>query len=253
MEKQPPYHKAYVLWLIREGIAKTWNDLCNHFGVDPKARITQHNMLLDALEGLRKAELVDVPQAYIDSLHSPTAPGDVLISITPLLAHIQNALSISLTDLARSDLAQRLLVTPLLSKTFSSRYQSDILVLMPFETGMKPVYDDHMKAVAVKLGMSIARADDFFTSERIMDEIWTAIISTNVIVADCTRRNPNVFYEIGLAHAVGKTTILITQSADDVPFDLRHRRYIEYAYTPRGMKEFEDRLEQTIKTATAHH
>ena len=173
----------------------------------------------------------------------------VVFSVTPLLAQIQNALKLSITDLAKSDPAQRLLVTPILSQTFSSRYKSDILVLMPFAEGMKPVYEDHMKAVAAKLGMSIARADDFFTSERIMDEVWTALINTKILVADCTGRNPNVFYEIGLAHAIGKPTVLITQNGNDVPFDLRHRRYIEYAYTPRGMKAFEETLERTIKTS----
>lgn len=250
MKKQPPYHKAYVLWLIREGTARTWNDLCRHFGIAPEARLTQHSMLIDSLAGLQKAHLIDAPDGYIDSLYSSTADGSALISATPLIAHIQNALKLSLTELARSDLEQRILVTPLLSKTFSSRYKSDILVLMPFAPELKPVYEDHMKAVAVRLGMSITRADDFFTSEKIMDEIWTAMLNAKILIADCTGRNPNVFYEIGLAHAVGKPTILITQHADDVPFDLRHRRYIEYAYTPRGMKDFEVTLEKTIKTIT---
>jgi hypothetical protein len=250
MKKQPPYHKAYVLWLIREGTATTWNDLCRHFNIAPAERITQHAMLIDSLEGLQKAHLIDAPDGYIDSLHSPAVDGSIRISVSTLVAHIQNALKLSFTELAESDLAQRVLVTPLLSQTFSSRYKSDILVLMPFASEIKPVYEDHMKAVAAKLGMSISRADDFFTSERIMDEIWTAMLNATILIADCTHRNPNVFYEIGLAHAIGKPTILMTQDADDVPFDLRHRRYIEYAYTPRGMKEFEVALEQTIRTIT---
>lgn len=250
MKKQHPYHKAYVLWLIREGTARTWSDLCRHFGIDSEERVTQHAMLIESLEGLQKAHLIGAPDGYINSLHSPTVDGRMPISVTPLVAHIQNALKLSITELAASDLAQRVLVTPLLSQTFSSRYKSDILVLMPFSLEIKPVYEDHMKAVAAKLGMSITRADDFFTSERIMDEIWTAMLNATILIADCTGRNPNVFYEIGLAHAIGKPTILITQHADDVPFDLRHRRYIEYAYTPRGMKEFEVTLERAVKTIT---
>lgn len=251
MKKQPPYHKAYVLWLIREGTAKSWNDLCGHFGIDPRERVTQHAMLIESLEGLQKARLIEAPEGYLSSLHSPTADGNTPICVSPLVAHIQNALKLSITELAQSDLAQRVLVTPLLSQTFSSRYKSDILVLMPFAEDMKPVYEDHMKAVASRLEMSISRADDFFTSERIMDEIWTAMLNATLLVADCTGRNPNVFYEIGLAHAIGKATVLITQNADDVPFDLRHRRYIKYVYTPRGMREFEGTLEKTIQTITA--
>jgi nucleoside 2-deoxyribosyltransferase len=147
-----------------------------------------------------------------------------------------------------SDPAQRLLVTPILSQTFSSRYKSDILVLMPFKDELKPVFEDHMKAVAQNRGMTIARADDFFTSERIMDEIWTAMVHAKIILADCTGRNPNVFYEIGLAHAIGKPTILVTQNDDDIPFDLRHRRYIKYNYTPREMKAFEESLTLTLRS-----
>jgi len=48
--------------------------------------------------------------------------------------------------------------------------------------------------------------------------------------------------------AIGKPVILITQNNEDVPFDVRHMRYIQYSYTPRGMLEFEKRLAETIKT-----
>ena len=67
------------------------------------------------------------------------------------------------------------------------------------------------------------------------------------MIADCTGRDPNVFYEIGVAHTVGKPVVLITQSADDVPFDLRAIRFIEYQYTPPGMRVFEERLKITLK------
>jgi nucleoside 2-deoxyribosyltransferase len=248
MTTREPYHKAYVLWLVREGIATTWNELCSHFHIEARVRATGQAMLLDTLQSLQKAQLLQTEEGYLETFSTVEVSGDVPLSVTELLAHIQNALKLSLKDLARSDPAQRLLVTPVLSQTFSSRYQSDILVLMPFADQMRPVYEDHMMTVARKLGMSIARADDFFTSERIMDEIWTAMVNAKTILADCTGRNPNVFYEIGLAHALGKPTILITQNDDDVPFDLRHRRYIKYSYTPRGMKEFEESLESTINT-----
>jgi hypothetical protein len=79
-----------------------------------------------------------------------------------------------------------------------------------------------------------------------MEDIWDAINAARAIIADCTGRNPNVFYEIGLAHAVGKPVVLITQKGEDVPFDLKAIRYIEYEYSPRGMKTFEDSLTKTL-------
>lgn len=126
------------------------------------------------------------------------------------------------------------------------KYTYDLFVLMPFKTELMPVYEDHIKKVAGLLNLSIARADNFFSPNPIMSEIWSAIAQAKILVADCTDKNPNVFYEIGIAHAIDKPVILITQNPDDVPFDLRHRRYIPYSYTPPGMNKFEQALLLTI-------
>jgi hypothetical protein len=128
----------------------------------------------------------------------------------------------------------------------NKKYTYAIFMLMPFALELKPIYDNHIKKIAQKLNLSIARADDFFSNNSIMEEIWSAIAHARVLVADCTNKNPNVFYEIGLAHAISKPVILITQNPDDVPFDLRHRRYIHYSYTPPGMEKFENDLALTI-------
>ena len=117
---------------------------------------------------------------------------------------------------------------------------------MPFAVELQSIYDDHIKNIAQELNMSVARADDFFTTQVVMEEIWVAIANSRIMIADCTDRNPNVFYEIGIAHSIGKPVILITQNPEDVPFDLRYRRYIKYVYTPRGIKDFEERLRKTL-------
>jgi hypothetical protein len=160
-----------------------------------------------------------------------------------------DAFTLSLTELSESDPYKRIIVEPSLERLDGSQYESDILVFMPFDDALRPVYDDHMKPVAAKLGQSITRGDDFFTVQHIMSDIWTALLETKLVIADCTGRNPNVFYEIGLAHAIGKPTILITRNHGDIPFDLRQWRYIWYEFTPRGMELFEEQLEQTIKYA----
>ena len=122
---------------------------------------------------------------------------------------------------------------------------------MPFEPRLRPVYDDHITRVARRLKITIRRADDFFGSHAILPEVWAAIHAARVLIADCTGRNANVFYEIGIAHTVGKPVVLITQSSDDVPFDLRHLRYIQYEYTPRGMAGFEKILLKTLRETLA--
>ena len=84
-----------------------------------------------------------------------------------------------------------------------------------------------------------------------MEDIWKRICGARVVIADCTGRSPNVFYEIGLAHAIGAPVILITQRKADVPFDLRHNRYIEYKYPSRSISGFKKRLADTLHETLA--
>jgi hypothetical protein len=106
---------------------------------------------------------------------------------------------------------------------------------------------DDFPLSCASLNLAVQRDDDFFTANTVVEDVWKAIVNARLIVADCTDRNPNVFYEIGLAHAIGKPTILLTQRAEDIPFDLRHLRYIAYQLTPRGMREFETKFKETIQ------
>lgn len=121
-----------------------------------------------------------------------------------------------------------------------------VFVLMAFTAKLKRIYDDHIKKAVLQVKLDVGRADDFCSSEEIMKDVWSAIHAAHLVIADCTGRNPNVFYEIGIAHTLGKETILISQSLKDVPFDLRRLRVIVYEYTPPGMEAFEKALISTI-------
>ena len=79
---------------------------------------------------------------------------------------------------------------------------SDIFVLMPFAPELKPIYEDHIKKVATKLKLQVKRADDLFSKESVMRDVWNAVTHAKIAIADCTGRNPNVFYEIGIAHTI---------------------------------------------------
>ncbi len=72
-----------------------------------------------------------------------------------------------------------------------------------------------------------------------------------MLVAELTGRNPNVLYELGIAHTLGKPVVMITQSLDDVPFDLRHHRSIPYTHTPRGAQQLEEALSKTLQGISA--
>lgn len=120
-------------------------------------------------------------------------------------------------------------------------------VLMPFSKDMDEVYEDHIKAIVENEGFSCIRADEIVGTNAIIKDIWERINRARFLIADLTARNPNVFYEVGLAHAIGKEVILMTQNINDVPFDLRQLRCIVYSWNPRGAKELEKRLVSTIK------
>ena len=64
----------------------------------------------------------------------------------------------------------------------------------------------------------------------ILDKIGRLISQADVVIADCSGRNPNVFYELGMAHALGKPVVLITSDAvEQAPTDIRAFEFISYA------------------------
>lgn len=233
---------AKILLLVRDGVATDVDSLCKAMGITPTS-YTMKVILLGNLSNLREAGLITF-KPDVRRLDRTSNP-QVRLSDTWL--HIQKALGLSLKKLAAVDLSRASFVEPFFGRP-SSDSALDLFVLMPFDEKLRPVYEDHVKAVAKKLKLKVKRGDDFFTAHNVIQDIWNAIYGARIIIADCTGRNPNVFYEIGMAHTLGKAVILLTQSDEDVPFDLRQVRYIQYAYTPPGMREFEKKLAETIKS-----
>ncbi len=107
-------------------------------------------------------------------------------------------------------------------------------VLMPFSPPRRTeIYEEYIKKpLQEQLNVPCRRADDFYASRQIMDDIWTAINRASFIVADLSNRNPNVFYELGLAHVIGKPVILVAETREDIPFDLQGVRTIVYGDSP---------------------
>lgn len=116
-------------------------------------------------------------------------------------------------------------------------------VIMPFTNKLNPIYENIIKPVLKDLKYKSLRADEIFTSKPIIDDIWINIKKAKFLIADLTDRNPNVFYELGLAHALSKEVILLTQDLNDIPFDLRHYRIIVYKDSISGA----DKLKETLK------
>lgn len=94
--------------------------------------------------------------------------------------------------------------------------------------------------------ISCHRADKTLRPEEIVNHIIENLITSDFVIADLSGRNPNVFYELGVRHAVNNNTILIADGLDDVPFDLRGLRTIVYRYEPEYMLRLRDSLKQAI-------
>lgn len=110
-------------------------------------------------------------------------------------------------------------------------------VLMPFDKKFDDVYQLGIKEACGSAGSYCERVDEQIFHERILDRIYNQIAKADLIVADMTDRNPNVFYEVGYAHALAKPTILLTREAEDIPFDLKHFPHILYGESITSLRD----------------
>ncbi|HAS82203.1 MAG TPA: hypothetical protein DCS43_05890 [Verrucomicrobia bacterium] len=124
-------------------------------------------------------------------------------------------------------------------------------VMQPFAAPLGGYYDKIYKPAIEKAGLQAVRADaEIFATGKIMDQVWRGINSAKVLVAELTSRNPNVFYELGLAHALKKPVVLISSNENDVPFDLHHIRVIYYEMSdPFWGNKLIDKVAENILSA----
>jgi hypothetical protein len=101
-------------------------------------------------------------------------------------------------------------------------------VMMAFRPETGQLYRSLIRPAVERFGLTSLRADEIAAPGSITEQIRVAIQQSRLCVADVSGRNPNVLYEVGIAHTLGKPTVLLTQSLDDVPFDLRVIRHIQY-------------------------
>lgn len=123
----------------------------------------------------------------------------------------------------------------------SAAERKRVFAIMPFARHFDAVYTT-IKGITSRCGWHCSRADNIQHTRDIIDVIWEEIERSDLVIADLTGENANVFYELGYAHAAGKNTILLTRSLSDLPFDLRHRIVIEYRTTKAGRETLAEGL-----------
>lgn len=128
-----------------------------------------------------------------------------------------------------------------------SRDENLVSIMMPFTAEFNPVYAVLQQSISA-VGMRSVRADDIWEHHTIIQDIVNIIARAKLVICDCSGKNPNVFYEAGVAHAIGKEVILLTQSEHDIPFDLRHIRYIKYLPNTEGFGVLSSSLESRLRS-----
>jgi hypothetical protein len=126
-----------------------------------------------------------------------------------------------------------------------------VSVMMPFDAGFNAVYES-IGAAALNAGLRARRADDIWENPAFIQDVVSLIDRSRVVICDCTGRNPNVFYEAGIAHTLGREVILITQADHDIPFDLRHLRYVRYLNNGEGRAALTAALQGRLETILGH-
>jgi hypothetical protein len=115
-----------------------------------------------------------------------------------------------------------------LEATSTPPAQQTCFTIMPFGGWFDSYYSNIYAPAIEAAGLKAHRADDLYRPSAIVHDIWSYTKKSRVVLADLTGKNANVFYELGLAHALAKPVVLVAQSIDDVPFDLRALRVIQY-------------------------
>jgi len=120
-------------------------------------------------------------------------------------------------------------------------------VMMPLASEFNRVYET-IRDACVDTGFQCRRADDIWEESTIIQDIFNLIYKAHVVIVDFTGKNANVFYETGIAHALGKHVVPIARAIDDVPFDIKHHRVLRYSdETEAGLAQLRQSLAARLR------
>lgn len=126
-------------------------------------------------------------------------------------------------------------------------------VLMPFDKEFDDIYDYLIHDPLSEAGYDVKRADDILNQGNILSDIIQSIINSDLIVADLSTTNPNVYYELGIAHSHRKNVMMLTQNVKELPFDLRSYRIIPYSNHFAKMHNARQQIQKVIKDVLANN
>ncbi|MDH3602242.1 MAG: hypothetical protein OEU26_21730, partial [Candidatus Tectomicrobia bacterium] len=142
---------------------------------------------------------------------------------------------------------KKLIIEPIFRGRETRVEQDMAFVLMPFSAEWSDrIWESFLKPILISEDFKPIRADNLFGPD-IMEDIWAGILQARIVIGDITGRNANVFYELGMAHTLGKDVILLTQNINDIPFDLNRYRHIIYQDNHDGYNVLTEKLKAALQ------
>lgn len=137
-------------------------------------------------------------------------------------------------------------VRPTVFRVPTGKVEEDLVsAMMPFDMSFDKVSEALRKACKAS-DLRYQRADDIWDEPEVIQDVFSLIYRSRIVICDFSGRNPNVFYEAGIAHTLGKPVMPIVQNPEDIPFDLRHLRFIKYHDNGEGREKLARDVEQKL-------
>lgn len=120
-------------------------------------------------------------------------------------------------------------------------------ILMEFEPPYTDIFDTLIKPTVKAEGFRCVKSDDIYSTAPVIEDIWASINKASLVIAEISSNNPNVMYELGICHTIGKNVMMITQKPDQIPFNFRHMRCYPYTNDIPGSEELKRNISSVIR------
>lgn len=215
--------------------------LIDYFG------FSESNMLWEALfesyESWNENKWLNIMDSAYEKLESMIPKNS---NNDPTYLNAQSLKSLSFQSSLEHTIKERtkMVVEPIFKNINYEIKKNTAFIIIPFGESWSDSISKIIKNICKNNSINAKRADDFFHPGVILNDIWREINESEVIIADISSQNANVFYELGIAHTIGKDVILINNNAEGIPFDINSQRYIHYY----DDNDLQNKLDCTIKS-----
>ena len=259
--------RKYFIQII-SSIISVFAVIVSIFAINGKQLENMHSYITTIIIGISASIIVEVLfyfiQRTMNSSKKETYKLDKLIRYSKKRKELEEEISLLTRELMHSDLSEYLNVNRLVFegqniignnksinyKVFLKQFgllndnieirKNSAVFLTPFTEEGEHLFRDCQKILS-NVDIFLQRTDNYVEKEDIMMNIVSLIVQSEIVIVNINGRNPNVYYELGIAHAIGKPTILLSETkfeSDDIAFDLRQKRIIMYS----SMQDLEQQL-----------